>query len=110
MKSTVHRLDVDILVPISDDLSKLHDVVKNDVVKKDVYNAEIKNIEDKVPDKTNLDTKPILNAKIKEGKGEIPKITKSLTTSALTAVENKIPSVSKLVKKLTITKNLNLRK
>ena len=58
------------------DLSKLSDVVKNDVVKKDVYNAKIKNIEYKIPDITYL-----------------------ATTTALTAVENKIPNVSNLVKK-----------
>ena len=43
MKSKV-ELDVDELVPVSVDLSKLGDVVKNDVVKKDVYNAKINNI------------------------------------------------------------------
>ena len=43
MKSTVDKLDVDILhVPV--DLSKLTDVVKIDVVTKNVYNAKIKNI------------------------------------------------------------------
>ena len=41
MKSTVDKLDVDELVPILVDLSKLSDVVKDDVVKKDVYNAKI---------------------------------------------------------------------
>ena len=41
MKSKVDKLDVDILVPIPADLSKLTDVVKNDV-EKDVYNAKIK--------------------------------------------------------------------
>ena len=41
MKSKVDKLDVDILVPIPVDLSKLTDVVKNDV-EKDVYNAKIK--------------------------------------------------------------------
>ena len=41
LKSTVDKLDVDELVPILVDLSKLSDVVKNDVVKKDVYNAKI---------------------------------------------------------------------
>ena len=50
----VDKLDVDKLVPVPVDLSKLSDVVKNDVVKKDVYNAKIKNIEDKKPDITNL--------------------------------------------------------
>ena len=46
MKNKVDKLDVDKLVPVPVDLSKLSDVVKNDVVKKDVYNAKIKNIED----------------------------------------------------------------
>ena len=48
------KLDVNKLLPVPVDLSKLSDVVKNDVVKKDVYNAKIKNIEDKIPDITNL--------------------------------------------------------
>ena len=34
MKSKVDKLEVDKLVPVSVDLSKLNDVVKNDVVKK----------------------------------------------------------------------------
>ena len=44
MKSKVDELDVDKLVPVLADLSKLSDIVKSDVVKKDVYNAKIKNI------------------------------------------------------------------
>ena len=99
MKSKVDKLDIDKLVPVPVDLSKLSNVVKNDVVKKDVYNAKIKNIEDKIPDITNLATKTTLNAKINEVKGEIPNITNLATTSALTAAENKIPTVSNLVKK-----------
>ena len=35
--SEVDKLDVNKLVPVPADLSKLSDVVKNDVVKKDVY-------------------------------------------------------------------------
>ena len=42
LKSKVNKLDVDILVLLPVDFSKLSDVVKNDVVKKDVYNAKIK--------------------------------------------------------------------
>ena len=38
LKSEVDKLDIDKLVPVPVDLSKLSDVVKNDVVKKDVYN------------------------------------------------------------------------
>ena len=75
MKSKVDKLDVGKLVPVSVDLSKLSDVVKNDV-KNNVYNAKIKNNEDKILDITNL-----------------------ATTTALSSVEHKIPNVSDLVKK-----------
>ena len=34
LKTEVYKLDIDKLVPVSVDLSKLSDVVKNDVVKK----------------------------------------------------------------------------
>ena len=81
MKSKIDKLDVDKLVPVPVDLSKLSDAVKDDVVKKDVYNAKIKNIEDKTPDITNLATNTTLNAKIIEVKNEIPNIT-NLTTNA----------------------------
>ena len=37
LKTEVDKLDIGILVPVSVDLSKLSDVVKNDVVKKTVY-------------------------------------------------------------------------
>ena len=98
MKSKVDNLDVDKLVPVPVDLSRLSAVVKNDVVKKDVYNAKIDNIEDKISDITNLATNTTLNAKINEVKGKIPNIAKLATTAALTAVENKIPDVSNVVK------------
>ena len=98
MKSKKDRLDVDKLVPVSVDWSKLSDVVKN-VGKKDVYNAKIKHIEDKIPDITNLATNTTLNAKINEVKREIPSITNLASTSALTSVENKTPNGNNLVKK-----------
>ena len=47
-----------------------------------------------MPDISNLATKTILNTKINEVKNNIPNITGLATTSALTAVENKIPSVT----------------
>ena len=42
LKSKVNKLDVDKLVLVPVDLSKLCDVANNDVVKKDVYNAKSK--------------------------------------------------------------------
>ena len=120
-KIKVDKLDVDKLLPVPVDLSKLSDVVKIDVVKKDEFNAEIKNIEHKIPGSTfatkstlnakinqvkvqipnitNLVTDASFDAKINEVKGQIPNITNLATTGALTAFENKIPSVSNLVKK-----------
>ena len=99
LKSEVDKLDIDKLVPVPVDLCKRGNVVKN-YVKKDVYHAKIKkNVEDKMPDITNVATKTTLNAKINEIKGEIPSVTNLATTTAPTAVENKMASVSNLVKK-----------
>ena len=89
MKSKVEdKLDVDKLVPVPVDLSKLSDLVKNDVVKKDLYNAKITDIEDKTHDITNLATNAILNAKANEVKDKIPSITNLATTTVVTAVES----------------------
>ena len=71
-----------------------------------MYYAKIKNIKDKIPDITNLATNASLNTKINEVKNEIPNITNLATSSVHTAVENKMSSVSNLVKKLTITYEL----
>ena len=113
LKNKVDRLDVNKLVPVPVDLSKLSDVVKNDVVEKDVYNAKMKNIKGKISDITTLATKTTLNANTNEVKGEISSITKfattaslnakvnevKVTTTALTAAEIKILNVSNLLKK-----------
>ena len=42
LKSKVDKLDVDKLVPVPADVSKISNVVNSDVVKKDVYNTRIK--------------------------------------------------------------------
>ena len=76
LKTEVDKLDIDKLLPVPTDLSKLSNAVKNDVVKKTGYNTKITEIENKIPDTSGLATK-----------------------SALTAVENKIPDTSGLVKK-----------
>ena len=99
LESKVDKLDVDKLVPVPDDLSKLSEVVKTDVVKKDVYNANIKTIEDKIADITYLATNTTLNTIINVINNEKPSITNLATTAAFTTVENKVPNVSDLVKK-----------
>ena len=81
LKSKVDELDVDKLVPVSVDLSKQSDVVKND----------------KILDITKLTTKTTLNAKKSEVKKEIPSITNLATNAALTAVENKMSNVPKIL-------------
>ena len=92
MKSKVHKLEVDKLVPVPVNFIKLSDIVRNDTVRKDVYMP--KSIEDKIPHITNLATNASLNAKIIEVKGEITNITNLAATSALTDVENKMPDVT----------------
>ena len=99
LKNKVGKLDVDKLIPVPVDLSKLT-CVKDDVNKRDVYDVKITNIEDKIPDTTNVS----LNAKINEVKGEICSITYLATTTTLTAVEDKIHNISNLVKNAKISK------
>ena len=100
LKSKIDILDVNKLVPVPIDLSKLSNAVKSDAVKKDVCNAKIKNIEDKIPDITNLTTNTTLNAKTNEVTNKILNSTNlPTTTTAITAVENVIPNVCNLVKK-----------
>ena len=120
LKTEVDELDIDKLVPIPVDLSKLSDVVKNDVVKKDVYDklvTKVNNIdtsgfvlktkydtdkselENKIPNTSVLVKKTDYNTKRNEIEGKIPDISKLATKTSLTAIENKIRSVTNLVKK-----------
>ena len=60
LKTEVDKLDIDKLVPVPVDLSKLSDVVKNDVVKKTVYDklvAKVNSVDATIFDiKSNCDT------------------------------------------------------
>ena len=127
LKTEVDKLDIDKLVPVPVDLSKLSDVVKNDVVKKNAYDklvAEVNSIDtslfvlktkydtdkselkNKIPDTSGLVKETYYNTKITEIEGKIPDVSKLAIKTALTTVENKISSVSNLVKKHTITLKL----
>ena len=120
LKTEVDKVDIDKLVPVPVDLSKLSNVVRNDVVKKDVYDklvAKVDNIdtsgfvlkskydtdkselENKIPNTSGLVKKTDYDATITEIEGKTPDVSSLATKTALTPVENKIPSVSSLVKK-----------
>ena len=109
LMTEVDKLDIDKLVPVSTDLSKLSDVVKNDVFKKTDYNklnTKVDNI-----DTSGLVKKTDYNTKITEIEDKIPDTSNLATKTALNNVENKIPSISDLVKKqTTIPKLLILKK
>ena len=127
LKTEVDKLDIDKLVPVLVDLSKLSDVVKNDVVKKDVYDklvAKVDNVdtsefvlktkydadkselENKISNTSGLAKKTNYDAKIADIEGKISDVSNLATKTALTAVENEIPNVSNLVKKQIITLKL----
>ena len=78
LKPEVDKLDIDKLVPVPFDLSKLRRVVKNDVVKKTVYDKLVAKV-------NNIDTSDfVLKTKYQTDKTEL---------------EKKMPDVSNLVRK-----------
>ena len=120
LKTEVDKLDIDTLVPVPVDLSKLSNVAKTDVVKKDVYDklvTKVNNIdtsrfvlktkydtdeselENKIPDTSGLVKKTDYNTKITEIESKIPDVSNLATKTALSTAENKIPNVNNLVKK-----------
>ena len=78
LKTEVDKLDIDKLVPVPVDLSKLSDVVKNDVVKKTVYDKLVAKV-------NNIDTSDF--------------VLKTKYNTDETELEKKIPDVCNLVKK-----------
>ena len=97
LKTEVDKLDIGELVPISVDLIKLSDVVKNDVVKKTVYNKLVEKVDN--IDASDFVLKTNYNTKITELENKILDISNLATKTALTTSEIKIPSVSNLVQK-----------
>ena len=114
LETEVDKLDIDKLVPVPTDLSKLSNVVKNDVVKKDVYDklvAKVNHIDTNgfvlktkdQTDKTELENKIpnvtdfVKEAKLTELENKITDISNLATKTALSTPENKIADVSNLV-------------
>ena len=101
LKTEVDKLDINKLVHIPVDLSKLSDVVKNYVVKKTVYNKLVAKV-------NNIDTSDfVLKTKYQRDKTElenkIPNVSNLVQKTKLTELENKIPDISNLATKNTLT-------
>ena len=101
LNTEVDRLDIDKLIPVPADLSKLSNVVKNDVVKKIVHDKLVINV-------NNIDTSDfVLKTKYKTDKSElekkIPNVTDFVEEAKLIELENKILYISNLATKTTLT-------
>ena len=101
LKTEVEKLDIDKLVPVPVDLSKLSDVVKNEFVKKDVYDklvAKVNSI-----DTSGFFLKTKYDTDKSELEKEIPDVIDFVKKVKLTKLENKILDVSGLVTKTVLT-------
>ena len=116
LKTKDDKIDTDKLKTVPDDLAKLSNVVKNDVVKNTDYNAlksKVNGIDvSKYVGRTKYETDgkavydkidavekmiPVLTDFVNHEKNLLP------TKTALTTVENKIPDVSTLAKKTSLS-------
>ena len=82
-------------------VAKVNNIDTSGFVLKTEYAVDKLEIEKKIPDTSKLVKKSNYNTKISEIERKIPSINGLGTTSALTAVENKNPNVTNLVKKKT---------
>ena len=79
--------------------TKINNIDASRFILKTKYDADKLELEKKILDVSNLVKKSDYNTEVSEIECKMPSITGLATTCALTAVENKIPSVSTLVKK-----------
>ena len=97
LKTELDKLDIEKLVPVPVDLSKLSDAVKNDVVKKTLYDELVTKV-------NNINTSDfVLKTKYDTDKTElenkIPNVTDFVKKAKLTKLENKIPVINNLATK-----------
>ena len=116
LKAEVDELDIDKLVLVPTDLSKLSNVVKNNVVKKTEYDKLVgkannfdtnefvfkmkSELENKILDTSDLVKKTDYNPKVTDIEGKIPDVSSLATKTVLTTVEKKIPDVNSLKNRL----------
>ena len=116
LKTELDKLDIEKLLPVPTDLSKLSNIIKNNVVKKTVYDKLVAKVDDidtnnfvlktkYDTDKLKLENKIpnmtvfVKKAKLIKLKNKISNTHNLATKTALTTVENKIPVVHNLLKK-----------
>ena len=91
-------------------VEKVNDIDTSGFVLKTKYVTDKTESENNIPDTSGLVQKLDYNAKVAEIENKIPRISVLATTSALTAVENKIPNIIKkqiiAQKLLTLKRNL----
>ena len=81
-------------------VAKINNIDTSGFVLKTKYDSDKAKPEKKIPDTSKLVKKSDCNAKISELENKMSSISGLVKTSVLTAVENKIPSVKMLVKKI----------
>ena len=92
LKTEVDKLDIDKLLPVPTDLSKLRNVVKNNVVKKTAYDKLVAKVNNIATSYFVLRTK--YNTDKKELENKIHNVTDFVKKAKLTELENKIPDIS----------------
>ena len=92
LKTEVDKLDIDKLLPVPTDLSKLRNVVKNNVVKKTAYDKLVAKVNNIATSDFVLRTK--YNTDKKELENKIHNVTDFVKKAKLTELENKIPDIS----------------
>ena len=107
-KTEVDELDIDKLKPAPNDLAKLSNVVKNDVAKKTEYDKLVPKVNGIYS--TNLVSKTKYEGDVSDFEDKINKIDKKIPDvsdlvkkSTLTVVENKIPGVTGLATSSALT-------
>ena len=92
-------MDIDKLVPVPTDLSKLSNVVKTDVIIKDVYDKLVANVNNINIGTGKFILKSDYDADKTELENKIPDVSGFASKTALATVENNIPSISNLATK-----------
>ena len=134
LKAEVDKLDIDKLVPVSNDLAKLSNVVKNDVVKKTEYSKlvtkvnnidstdfvkktkfekegsdfedKISKIDKKIPDVRSLDKKTDYSSEITELENKIPNVSGFLLTSVFNSKITEVENIKPDIKNLASKKEV----